>query len=71
MAIALFREIDTDCSGTISKAELKTLVAQAGANVPDSKLDELIAKVDTTGTGQINFKDFITALAAYVKANAS
>jgi calmodulin len=70
MAIALFREIDTDNSGTISKAELKKLVVEAGASVPDSKLDELIAKVDTTGTGQINFRDFIVALAAYVKANA-
>lgn len=70
MAVALFRHIDKDNSGKLSKAELKQLVKEAEADVPDDKIDELIAKVDTSGTGEISFRDFVAALVQFVKNRA-
>jgi Ca2+-binding EF-hand superfamily protein len=67
VAVALFRHIDKDGSGKLNKAELKQLVKEAEADVPDSKIDELIA---TTGTGEINFRDFVTALVHYVRSQS-
>jgi len=68
IAVALFRRIDVDNTGKLSKANLKNLIHEAGADVPDSKIDELIAKVDSTGTGEINFRDFIAALIEFVRS---
>lgn len=70
VAVALFRHIDKDGSGKLSKAELKQLVVEAEADVPDDKIDELIAKVDTSGSGEISFRDFVAALVQFVKNRA-
>jgi len=67
--VSLYRAMDTDHTGVITEANLNQLVAQAGAQVSEARVHELFAKVDTQGNGQVNFKEFIVALVAHLRAD--
>ena len=68
--LALFRAMDTDNTGSISPDNLKELVAQTGADVTDEQIDELVAAIDQSDEGTINFKEFVVALVVVLKAAA-
>ena len=70
IAVAHFRQIDNG-SGKLSHAQLKNIIHEAGAEVPDAKIDELIAKVDSAGTGEVSFREFAAALIEYVKSRGA
>jgi Ca2+-binding EF-hand superfamily protein len=61
---ALFKKLDTDKDGKISKDEFKSLFTDPKLNLPeklkkDTKLqDELFKKYDTDNDGYINLEEF-------------
>lgn len=56
--LALFRGIDGDGDGRLSKDELRSALRGAGLAVPNSKLDTFFAEVDTNGDGHISFEEW-------------
>lgn len=53
-----FAVFDADGSGTISKAELKKLMAQLGQSLSDAELDAMMDEVDADKNGEIDFPEF-------------
>ena len=60
--IKSFREFDKDGDGVLNKKELKYLLLSLGEDLNDEELEEFIAQIDTTGSGSINYKDFISLM---------
>ncbi|KAI9883104.1 MAG: RNA polymerase II holoenzyme cyclin-like subunit [Watsoniomyces obsoletus] len=54
----LFDAIDRDGNGKLDKGELRSAFARAGLAVPNSKLDQFFAEVDTNGDGSISFDEW-------------
>ena len=54
----LFRGIDHNGDGKLSKDELRSALRSAGLAVPNSKLDAFFAEVDTNGDGHISFAEW-------------
>ncbi|KAI8872222.1 EF-hand [Ramicandelaber brevisporus] len=54
-----FKVFDKDNSGSISAAELKRIVTTLGEALSDSEVNELIAAADPTGTGSIQYEQFL------------
>ena len=61
--IAEYREIfslvDLDHGGTIDCEELETLMDLLGMNVTEDEVLEMIQEIDTTGTDEVSFSDFV------------
>eukprot|EP00928_Gymnodinium_smaydae_P048822 TRINITY_DN3269_c0_g3_i1.p1 TRINITY_DN3269_c0_g3~~TRINITY_DN3269_c0_g3_i1.p1 ORF type:complete len:535 (-),score=126.12 TRINITY_DN3269_c0_g3_i1:115-1650(-) len=57
---AVFMELDYDRSGSISVEEIRGALEQGGCQVPDD-LDELIASIDTDGSGVLDYTEFLAA----------
>jgi calcium-dependent protein kinase len=56
-----FNKIDTNGSGTIEIEELRQTVRKCHAEMSDEDLNRVLAEVDITGTGVINYHEFIAA----------
>ena len=54
----LFESIDRDHNGQLDKEELKAALARAGLAVPNSKLEQFSAEVDTNKDGVISFDEW-------------
>jgi solute carrier family 25 phosphate transporter 23/24/25/41 len=54
----LFRSIDYNRDGKISKDELRAALRTAGLTVPNSNLDNFFAEVDTNNDGTISFEEW-------------
>ncbi|KAL4753288.1 hypothetical protein BDW72DRAFT_210455 [Aspergillus terricola var. indicus] len=64
----LFKSIDRNQNGEIDKSELKAAFSKSGVTVPNSKLDEFFADVDTNQDGVITYpewRDFLLFLSGY------
>ncbi|CAN8070968.1 unnamed protein product [Agarophyton chilense] len=59
-AFALF---DKDGDGSISVAELGTVMRNMGQNPTDAELAQMISEVDADGNGLIDFAEFVTLMA--------
>jgi Ca2+-binding EF-hand superfamily protein len=56
-----FANFDSDGSGSIDENELGTVIQQLGEPCPDKKtLKALIAEVDASNNGQVEFGEFLT-----------
>jgi len=66
--VSLFRALDTDGTGFITEANLNELVKEAGADIPKSRVHELVQKCDANGDGQVSFREFIQALVAFLRS---
>ena len=54
-----FRRVDTDHSGKVDRHELKYLLNRVTGSTPtEDELDEMMAGVDTSGDGLIDFEEF-------------
>ncbi|XP_062503825.1 uncharacterized protein LOC134180645 [Corticium candelabrum] len=58
-----FNLIDEDGSGSISLRNLKGLFCALGQKTSDRELQKLMESVDTDGSGQIEFSEFLTMMA--------
>jgi calmodulin len=51
--------VDTDGGGSISRDELAQLLGTLGLKFSDEQLDMMMAEVDTDGSGQVEFPEFV------------
>lgn len=56
--LALFKSIDYNNDGKLSKGELQAAFSRAGLTVPNSKLDTFFEEVDTNHDGVISFEEW-------------
>lgn len=58
---AMFTNIDTDNSGTITYEELRTGLARLGSTLSEVEVKQLMEAADVDGNGTIDYIEFITA----------
>ena len=58
-----FQYVDMDRSGTVDNKELSRALDMWNIPMDDAKLTELIAVCDHDGDGQVDYKEFVDALA--------
>ncbi|KAK9151779.1 hypothetical protein Syun_010088 [Stephania yunnanensis] len=58
---AMFANMDTDKSGTITYEELKTGLARLGSKLSETEVKQLMDAADVDGNGSIDYLEFITA----------
>ncbi|KAA8523676.1 hypothetical protein F0562_010099 [Nyssa sinensis] len=58
---AMFTNMDTDNSGTITYEELKTGLARLGSKLTEAEVKQLMEAADVDGSGSIDYIEFITA----------
>ncbi|KAK4439338.1 Calcium-dependent protein kinase [Sesamum alatum] len=58
---AMFTNIDTDNSGTITYEELKSGLARLGSKLSEAEVKQLMEAADVDGNGTIDYIEFITA----------
>ncbi|KAL3519470.1 hypothetical protein ACH5RR_017619 [Cinchona calisaya] len=58
---AMFTNIDTDNSGTITYEELKSGLARLGSKLSENEVKQLMEAADVDGNGSIDYIEFITA----------
>ncbi|EPS59225.1 calcium-dependent protein kinase 1, partial [Genlisea aurea] len=58
---AMFANMDTDNSGTITYEELKTGLARLGSKLSEAEVKQLMEAADVDGNGTIDYIEFITA----------
>ena len=66
-----FQYVDLDRSGTLNKKELARALDLWNIPIDNAKLDELIAACDDDGNGEVNYKEFVDALARDTVAPAA
>jgi len=57
----MFKEIDTDGSGTITIAELKEALKRSGKKLPEAEVEEMLSVYDVDGDGVIDYSEFVAA----------
>ena len=65
----LFKLLDADNTGAISRDELAELMPRMGAFLSEDELSELFNSVDTDGSGEIDFYEFLQLMARHREAN--
>lgn len=58
---AMFTNMDTDKSGSITYEELKKGLAQLGSKLTEAEVKQLMEAADVDGNGTIDYTEFITA----------
>jgi hypothetical protein len=56
--LALFKSIDYNNDGKLSKPELRAALSRAGLAVPNSSLDNFFTEVDSNNDGTISFEEW-------------
>lgn len=56
--LTLFKSIDIDHNGRLSREELQIAFSRAGLAVPNSKLDVFFSEVDADNDGTISFEEW-------------
>ena len=60
---AAFHQFDGNGSGSIDADELQALLASVGQIVSNEEVREMVAAVDTNGTNDLDFNEFVTLMA--------
>merc|ERR1711988_2075895 len=59
-----FSKFDKDGSGAISDWELRAMLQSMGQDPTDEELFDMIAEVDSDGSGEIDFSEFLKVIIA-------
>ena len=62
----IFQLVDLDGGGTIDAEEMGKLLDLLGMQKAEDEIEEIMNAIDKTGSGEVNFKDFVWALKANV-----
>ena len=54
----VFKIFDEDCSGTITKDEIKMVFHSINQNITDKVAKEIMDEVDANGDGELSFEEF-------------
>lgn len=65
----IFDLVDTDRGGSIQKSELRTLMETLRLKPTEKELDAMMAEVDSDGSGDIDFNEFVTVMSRRVQAD--
>eukprot|EP00344_Euplotes_crassus_P004461 CAMPEP_0197002824 /NCGR_PEP_ID=MMETSP1380-20130617/7241_1 /TAXON_ID=5936 /ORGANISM="Euplotes crassus, Strain CT5" /LENGTH=202 /DNA_ID=CAMNT_0042421119 /DNA_START=306 /DNA_END=914 /DNA_ORIENTATION=+ len=57
----IFKEIDINCTGTISVDELKQSLKEAGIKMKTSQVRKIVQNLDYEENGEINYSEFLAA----------
>ena len=57
-----FRKADHDHSGALDRSEMMKLLKEAGVEMQENKIDDLMKKLDTNGDGKISYQEFLTSM---------
>jgi len=66
--VVAFKSLDEAETGYIARADLEKLVIESGAKIDKARLDALILETKPGPDGRIEFKTFVTALVAHLRA---
>ncbi len=58
----VFKLYDHNGDGGISVENLRLIAKQLGEQVSTAELTEMVARVDSTGKGEVNFSDFMKVI---------
>ncbi|EKX53490.1 hypothetical protein GUITHDRAFT_54801, partial [Guillardia theta CCMP2712] len=62
MISSAFNAFDMDGSGELEREEFEEALVHVGLEVPKEEVDEMMAVMDTDGSGTINFSEFQRAM---------
>lgn len=62
----IFSLVDKDGGGSISKTELGELLDTLGVKASPEELDAMLREVDTDGSGEIDFEEFVEVMSRRV-----
>eukprot|EP00760_Papus_ankaliazontas_P028059 PhM_4_TR3509/c0_g1_i1/m.39139/K02183/CALM; calmodulin len=65
----IFDLVDEDHGGSISKDELRKLMETLRLKPTEEELDAMMKEVDTDGSGDIDFNEFVTVMSRRVQAD--
>ena len=63
----MFKELDTDNSGYIDHGELKKALKNLGIQASDAEVSFLLARADSDGSGELDYREFLKIIAPYIK----
>ena len=61
MYLRLFKELDKDGNGTLSRDEIKELFKRSKCQYSKEQIDDVINDCDTSGDGVISLEEFMNA----------
>ena len=67
----IFKLVDRDGSGTITKEELGELMDTLGIDASAEEVDMMISEIDTDSNGSIDFDEFVAVMSRRVDATYS
>ena len=67
----IFKLVDRDGSGTITKEELAELMETLGIDATQEEVDMMISEIDTDDNGSIDFDEFVSVMSRRVDATYS
>lgn len=67
----IFQLVDLDRGGSIDAEELGSLMELMGMDVTEDEVEEIMSEIDTTGSGEIYFPDFVKTMAKKPKVQYS
>lgn len=65
----IFDLVDVDGSGEITKVELGKLMETLGLKPTEEQLDQMMKEVDSDGSGDIDFNEFVAVMSRKVQAD--
>ena len=66
-----FSLFDQDGSGSIEKEELGAVMRSLGQNPTEAELDDMMNEVDTDGSGEMDFKEFLQLMGGRMQSSYS
>jgi hypothetical protein len=64
----IFQRYDEDNSGTIESSELQNVMRELGQDMSPDELAAMIKEIDTDGSGEIDFEEFMQAVTGKMSA---